>query len=63
MFAENHSSGKHMVCDIRNIQNTVLLNNKDQLKNLLKTICSAANVLYKKAAEQETSVASLPHKA
>jgi S-adenosylmethionine decarboxylase proenzyme len=40
MFAENHSSGKHMVCDIRNIQNTVLLNNKDQLKNLLKTICS-----------------------
>ena len=39
MFAENHSSGKHMVCDIRNIQNRTLLNDAEQLKNLLKTLC------------------------
>ena len=39
MFAENHSSGKHMVCDIRNIQNRFLLNDAEELKNLLKTLC------------------------
>lgn len=39
MFAENHSSGKHMVCDIRNIQNIELLNDCEQLKKILKTIC------------------------
>jgi S-adenosylmethionine decarboxylase len=39
MFAENHSSGKHMVCDIRNIQNIQLLNDAKQLTIVLKTIC------------------------
>jgi S-adenosylmethionine decarboxylase len=40
MFAENKSSGKHMICDLRNITNIELLNSPDGLKNILKTICS-----------------------
>jgi S-adenosylmethionine decarboxylase len=39
MFAESHSSGKHMICDIRDITNTPLLNNVEELKKMLKQIC------------------------
>jgi S-adenosylmethionine decarboxylase proenzyme len=39
MFAESHSSGKHMICDIRDVQNTSLLNDVEELKNMLKKIC------------------------
>ena len=39
MFSENHTSGKHMICDIRNIQNTNLLNDSEKLQNLLNKIC------------------------
>ena len=39
MFAESHSSGKHMICDIRDITNTSLLNNVEELKKMLKQIC------------------------
>jgi S-adenosylmethionine decarboxylase proenzyme len=40
MFEEIQSSGKHMICDIRNIQNTDLLNDLEGLKNMMKQICS-----------------------
>ena len=40
MFAEYKSSGKHMICDIKNIKNTNLLNNAENLKKLLKHICT-----------------------
>ena len=33
------SSGKHMICDIKNIKNQTLLNNPKQLTNLLDNIC------------------------
>lgn len=36
---ENKTSGKHMICDIKNIKNTVLLNDINKIKNLLDTIC------------------------
>jgi S-adenosylmethionine decarboxylase len=34
------SSGKHMVCDIKNIKNHILLNSPEQLTNLLDHICN-----------------------
>ena len=34
------SSGKHMICDIKNIKNQTLLNNPQQLTNLLDNICN-----------------------
>ena len=40
MFAEYKSSGKHMICDIKNIKNTNLLNNAENLKKILKHICA-----------------------
>jgi len=40
MFAESKTSGKHMICDIKNIKNTGLLNNSENLKKLLKHICT-----------------------
>ena len=39
MFKDKNSSGKHLICDITNIKNTNLLNNKFHLINLLKNIC------------------------
>jgi len=39
MFSENKISGKHMICDIKNITNIELLNNLDKIKELLDFIC------------------------
>ena len=39
MFEEYESSGKHMICDFKGIQNTELLNNSSELNNMLKDIC------------------------
>jgi len=43
MFKSRISSGKHMICDICDIKNNELLNNKELLKNLLKNICIKYN--------------------
>jgi S-adenosylmethionine decarboxylase len=43
MFAANKSSGKHMICDLKNIKNDILLNSADGLKNILVTICKQFN--------------------
>ena len=39
MFNEYESSGKHMICDFKGINNSELLNNCDELNLLLKQIC------------------------
>jgi S-adenosylmethionine decarboxylase proenzyme len=39
MFQEYESSGKHMICDFKGIENLELLNNLSQLKDMLKEIC------------------------
>jgi S-adenosylmethionine decarboxylase proenzyme len=37
------SSGKHLICDIKNIKNTSLLNSVDALKRLMDDICEKYN--------------------
>jgi len=39
MFQNYDSSGKHMICDFKGIQNSKLLNSCSDLKNMLKNIC------------------------
>ena len=41
MYADEYkiSSGKHMICDIKHIKNTVLLHSLDGIKNVLDIIC------------------------
>jgi S-adenosylmethionine decarboxylase proenzyme len=34
------SSGKHLICDLRNIRNTSLLNSLDGIRQVIDTICS-----------------------
>lgn len=38
-----NSSGKHLICDFKNIQNSKLLNNKLELKLMCKNICMEQN--------------------
>jgi len=39
MFQEYESSGKHMICDFKGINNVQLLNSLTDLKDLLREIC------------------------
>ena len=39
MFQDSESSGKHMICDFKDIENINLLNNCRELNKLLKNIC------------------------
>lgn len=39
MFSESTISGKHMICDIKDIKNMDLLHNLDRMKELLNDIC------------------------
>jgi S-adenosylmethionine decarboxylase proenzyme len=39
MFEEYESSGKHMICDFKNIKNIELLNDCSKLNKILKHIC------------------------
>jgi S-adenosylmethionine decarboxylase proenzyme len=43
MFKNRLSSGKHMICDIQNIKNITLLNDKNSLKQILRNICNSYN--------------------
>ena len=43
MFDEAVSSGKHMICDFKNIKNIELLNNSSRLNIVLKEICKTYN--------------------
>ena len=39
MFNDSTSSGKHLICDFKNIENKELLKSIDHLKDMCKTIC------------------------
>lgn len=39
MFTNNKNSGKHMICDIKNIKNIELLNNLEKLEKMMIHIC------------------------
>jgi S-adenosylmethionine decarboxylase len=41
--ANCNSSGKHMICDIKNIKNHILIHDLNKIKNILDTICSDNN--------------------
>ena len=43
MFEERLSSGKHIVCDIKGIQNVDLLNSSKELGEMLNNICEKYN--------------------
>lgn len=39
MFNDSTYSGKHLICDFKNIENKELLNSIEHLKGMCKTIC------------------------
>jgi len=39
MFNDSISSGKHLICDFKNVENKELLNSLNHLKDMCKTIC------------------------
>ncbi len=39
MFNNSTTSGKHLICDFKNIENKELLNSIEHLKGMCKTIC------------------------
>jgi S-adenosylmethionine decarboxylase len=43
MFNSSKYSGKHLICDFKNIENKELLNNINHLKDICKTICKVNN--------------------
>jgi len=43
MFDNYLSAGKHMICDLKDINNTELLNNAELLNKMLKDICRKYN--------------------
>jgi S-adenosylmethionine decarboxylase proenzyme len=40
MFSDIHISGKHMIIDLKEIKNDVLIHDLDKIKTLLDTICN-----------------------
>ena len=43
MFSNSTSSGKHLICDIKNIKNKTLMGDLEQLKTLMNDICAKNN--------------------
>jgi S-adenosylmethionine decarboxylase len=43
MFNSSKYSGKHLICDFKNIENKELLNSIENLKDICKTICKVNN--------------------
>lgn len=43
MFTNAVCSGKHLICDIKNIKNKTLMNNLEQLQTVMNTICIQNN--------------------
>lgn len=43
MFTNAVCSGKHLICDIKNIKNKTLMNNLEQLQTLMNSICTQNN--------------------
>ena len=40
MFSETHISGKHMIIDLKEIKDDILIHDLDKIKTLLDTICN-----------------------
>ena len=53
MFQEYESSGKHMICDFKGIQNLELLNSMSDLKDLLREICKTNDFNVLNEVEQQ----------
>ena len=51
MYNDSKYSGKHMICDFKNIKNTSLLNNKSALEEICRTICMENKLTILKEAE------------
>jgi S-adenosylmethionine decarboxylase proenzyme len=43
MFTNAVCSGKHLICDIKNIKNKTLMNNMQELQTLMNNICAENN--------------------
>ena len=43
MYSDTAKSGKHMICDIRGIKNTRLLNSLESIKKVLDMLCEKHN--------------------
>jgi S-adenosylmethionine decarboxylase len=41
MFSKNKYSGKHLILDIKNIRNKSIINDLDELKSIMDTICTS----------------------
>ena len=39
MYNDSKYSGKHLVCDFKDIQNIQLLHDKNELENICRNIC------------------------
>ena len=53
MFSEDKTSGKHMICDIKEIKNHELLNNSTRIKETLNSICEKYNYTILNKVEHE----------
>jgi S-adenosylmethionine decarboxylase proenzyme len=52
MFSNATCSGKHLICDIKNIKNEILMNDIDQIKNTMDMICCQYNYSVLQTSEQ-----------
>lgn len=52
MFSNSTYSGKHLICDIKNIKNKTLMGDLEQLKTLMNDICDKNNYSILKTSEQ-----------
>jgi len=53
------SSGKHMICDLKEITNMSLLNSAEAIKNVLDVICAAYDFNVLKTIEHEFEVSGI----
>jgi len=52
MFSTAAYSGKHLICDIKNIKNNTLMGDLDKLKALMNDICAKNNYSILQTSEQ-----------
>ena len=58
MFSDNNitSSGKHLICDLKEIKNIQLLNSIDSIKEIFNTICYNYDFTVLKTIEHEFEI-------
>jgi len=52
MFSNAACSGKHLICDIKNIKNEIAMNDINQIKNTMNSICAKYNYSVLHTTEQ-----------